>query len=627
MAIIGYQADLDPHGRVNGYEFQRDDGSSTYAFGPDADDLARELDAQNQAVAMGAVPQVHAFNGGGGGSGGMSGMSDGSSSQGAGEALPPPPDYYAGGYSQAPAPAPPPAMQSTADYHPEALPAEPAPAGGYGAPVAAIPTLPVDGVPGEPGADADGFAPDPLAAEINAPVRVGGSPGVNPMRMREQGVYVPDTRTTTEAQPFDEQAAEDRANAEIDLRLAHQDRVDFENAKMERSAEILRQQQPELVKAALEAQRVVVERENLYKRDRAHLQKLIDDQRARRVDPTKLYTEKGTLGTIGLVLMQGFGAWAAGMNGGPNYAAEIINAGVEQNIRAQEAEIQAGQAGVDNALGELEREYGDMEQAKQALRIRLHDVADNKAQEVAAQLGTIESGIALKEWTALREAERGEREAEFRRLSLGKQSVHEKLIQPKAASGGGYRAPTLKERAERAGYAGKINEYEAARTGKAVGTEGRKREEFDEKSLQSLSERMDPIVKLDEANKAVSTKGVESTLSANVVPDAVAGIHPEGGKVSEQRRAWNAWLNARVHQLGGASMPPEEFARLRAGLENSLKTKESREGALGDAQAAVDQQKRNILSGYPARVREEWERRNKQVTSETAGASGPTRKK
>lgn len=318
--------------------------------------------------------------------------------------------------------------------------------------------------PGEFGADirigttvveGGGAAParpvvDPILQEINAPVYVGGSPGVDPRRMRAEGVPVPQTQSTEGGHPFDIEAEDERMAAANNLRMARLAEADLQVAKHQNEAAQARAAVPLIERQQQIADRRRMEVESRFNEEKGYLDTAMKFQASKQVDPQALFKERGTLATIGLAIAQGLGAYAAAMTGTRNFAMDLVNQAIDRDIARQEADIRQGRANINDSLWRLNQIYGDMDQAKTALRMLGQQYAATKATETAALYGTKQAQVGLATWMAELDRKRSDEEMNFRLQSLGKLTTQEKFVQPKAATGGGMRAPTLKERRHRA---------------------------------------------------------------------------------------------------------------------------------------------------------------------------------
>lgn len=117
------------------------------------------------------------------------------------------------------------------------------------------------------------------------------------------------------------------------------------------------------------------QRDAYVQQERQKLEKLATDAQAK-IDPKAYWQDKGTLGKIGAAIAIGLGQFGASMKGGPNGALQIIQAGIDRNIAAQQANIaQAGKAYdiKSNLYARNLQEFGDKERAILATKINYLD--------------------------------------------------------------------------------------------------------------------------------------------------------------------------------------------------------------------------------------------------------------
>jgi hypothetical protein len=116
-----------------------------------------------------------------------------------------------------------------------------------------------------------------------------------------------------------------------------------------------------------------------------------------RVDPDR-YMKGNWLATLGMA----FGAFGASLGKTQNFAQEFVQARIAQDIRAQETAIELKGKHADNALADLKRQFGSLEEAKSAyeqfmtkasaakfhaLALRSTDAAEKaKNEEISASL-------------------------------------------------------------------------------------------------------------------------------------------------------------------------------------------------------------------------------------------------
>lgn len=183
--------------------------------------------------------------------------------------------------------------------------------------------------------------------------------------------------------------------------------------------------------------------------------RLIDEEIDRvsnmRIDPNNWYASRGTIGAIGAALAVGMGAAAQSLTGGQNNALGIINAAIDRDIQAQEANLRAAGQRVgerQNALQQLRAQYGDERTAREAFRMQ----ALQQAERMAAQRVERASTPSAKEMEAAQLAEiQGQRvlaEDRFRQqlqLQANEQEFEARKAQAALAArrtgGGGGRRP------------------------------------------------------------------------------------------------------------------------------------------------------------------------------------------
>lgn len=102
-----------------------------------------------------------------------------------------------------------------------------------------------------------------------------------------------------------------------------------------------------------------------------------------KVDPNRFFKRAGVLGSIMAVIGAGFEASAAARRGTSN--PQTVMRLIDNDIRSQEADIRARGASANNQLMMLSRDWGSIENGKQALAALQLQAAGAKAQYVAAR--------------------------------------------------------------------------------------------------------------------------------------------------------------------------------------------------------------------------------------------------
>jgi hypothetical protein len=120
------------------------------------------------------------------------------------------------------------------------------------------------------------------------------------------------------------------------------------------------------------------------------------------IDEKAFWKDKSGPEKVMAAIAVGFGAFAAGMNGGPNHAANIIDRAIEQNIDAQKANKQGKQAEISNNMMLLDKNHeilGDQRAADAQTRMQLLQRASQHVDEVMQENKnpeTIARGEAIK---------------------------------------------------------------------------------------------------------------------------------------------------------------------------------------------------------------------------------------
>lgn len=333
---------------------------------------------------------------------------------------------------------------------------------------------------------------------------VGGTPGVSPEqleRKREGAVQMPSgaTVTTEGAIPPNEDILQGYAEVSQYRQELADSQAMRAIARNEAQAAQIAAQLPEMEQKAARAQLHLDVLKGKADNELQGVKQLMDQQAAamqKSVDPGRIFKNAGPIATIGAVIAQAVGAYAATLGGGKNYAKEIIDDAINRDIMAQKSEIEMamkrGQTQVNNALWGLTQTYGSVEQASTALEMMQHSYAQRSADMYAAEAGSEDAWAALQDFKAAEAQRMLELQQKFYEQSLGKQTVQERYGYefPVQGSPGYRRELSAKEQLEllKAGYdvAGKEAGLgkTRAQTGKiaseAYGTSG-KGQKFDKR--------------------------------------------------------------------------------------------------------------------------------------------------
>jgi len=128
---------------------------------------------------------------------------------------------------------------------------------------------------------------------------------------------------------------------------------------------------------------------------------LNEQYRAVEIEPNRIFKNASTGAKILAALSVGLGAYAASMTGGKNYALEIIDGAIEDDIQAQKLELQQKGASIDDkrnllndlikrGLSEAEAEEASrlmlLQKVKRTLEEKLLDIKDARKKEEAKNI-------------------------------------------------------------------------------------------------------------------------------------------------------------------------------------------------------------------------------------------------
>ncbi len=280
-----------------------------------------------------------------------------------------------------------------------------------------------------------------------------GAAGRDPNRERRTGVMVPvDQSTKTEyGNPYSQDQAQDRVDADRAVMQSQVAGIELQAQQTENALLSQRAAAPMLAKQAAEqenAHNIFVAQ---FRSERGRFQQELDDYNKNvKVDPGKYFKDRGILGGIGMAIAQAMGAYASSMNGGPNFAMEIIQRGIDRDIDAQKDEIHNGRASRGNQLARMMDDYGwDMQQSEAALRIAQNKSAENQAALYALETKLPQYQVQADVIKAELARDTVKREQDLYNASLGKrtQTQGEAFVQPRAASGPTFKADTPEQQA------------------------------------------------------------------------------------------------------------------------------------------------------------------------------------
>lgn len=293
----------------------------------------------------------------------------------------------------------------------------------------------------------------PIVDYVNAPVRVAATRG---------GVVPTTQQETREASgmPYDPNGPEAmaRADASINVNMAGQRKAEMESARYQGEEAAYRAAMPKLQEEARIAEMRRDMQQRQYRRDREDHERAIEqsNKSAKSFDANRWFNDRGAIGSIGAAIAQAFGAGAAALTGGPNVVLQQINSYIDRDIMSQRAAIEADEKGANNALAQLNRQFGNLDQAEAALKIAQQKKVETMAGAYAASTKSQDVMAAYEQWVAGNNERRVAAEQQFQNAAYGKVSLQTaaKVI---PASRGGVRNPTEPEKHQRLGTLEKFN--------------------------------------------------------------------------------------------------------------------------------------------------------------------------
>jgi hypothetical protein len=489
----------------------------------------------------------------------------------------------------------------------------------------AIPTLP--GAAPQEGAapgSAYGLTPQEEALYNRIPA---GSPGTTQQSILKkvgQGVAVPSAYSLETSGAVPE-------NPEIEAAWVGAKKAEFDAQKSiaEQNAAIADAQRAAAANAAVDEQMKLITAQERQRVMREEADRKIQavhafdqEAQARYADfgPDRLFKQKGTWATIGAAIMQGLGAWAAITGHTQNYAMEIIQNAQKRDIEAQRDEYMRDKDARNNLVADIARATGDLDVATEAAKAIQLNIAAAHAGEMAALSKRTDVANNWQLFQAQFQAGVVEHMQKAYERGLGNTVIKQsaQFEYPKAGGGGGFSYKDLEAR-----ELSKTKVVEARqKRGQATGGS---LPDVQEKQVEELAKRLDPVVKLEQSIKNVKAAGLESSGSGLVgkVPgvdlgtDVASALGSKSAARRQQKRAaFSEFVFADTAEESGASVPEKELERRTQNKEGQLSTMEARKAAIERAQAKVDAKKRNFLSGVPKAVREEYFKRYGQTLVE-----------
>jgi len=113
----------------------------------------------------------------------------------------------------------------------------------------------------------------------------------------------------------------------------------------------------------------------------------------------------------------------------------MVQAALDRDLQAQEEEFRLGQAADDNLLAKLTDQFGDVEQARSAVKLIHADLVDAEIKSFEAAAKSADASRAAQIWLAENQQRRVLEEQKFRDLSIGKvtTSTQSDMVAPRSA--------------------------------------------------------------------------------------------------------------------------------------------------------------------------------------------------
>lgn len=447
---VGEFLDYAPGPQPGSFQFTRANGAPLLAAGPQAAQLAQALQRQKE---QGPQPVAQA-----GGFGGQ--INNGWATDS--PAPTPAVQVVAPRAAPAPAPAPAPSAATAPGAPPPMIarpPESPAPMKPQWVPVARTGTGTIvrDANTGQ-------------LMEMTA-----GSPGVSRQQLQKQagqGVALPSGGSEAVTGGFDRNPdyEERLANASIDQRLANQAQTDAAMVAADQAAQAHSMQIAAEQRIARQDQLREAEITQKVARDQQKLDALMADVKSTKIEPKRMFSGTGgALAAIGSAIAAGLGAYGAALARTPNYALDIINRAVDQDIAAQEADLATKKESANNALRQFMSTGATLDQARAATRASQLAVAQSQIAHIAAVNKSPQLAAAAQELDSGIQKQLAEQLERYRIESLGKHTaeVTSRYAYPQAGSAGGMRPVSL-DTAQKLGGIQKTEAETAKTTADAV---------------------------------------------------------------------------------------------------------------------------------------------------------------
>lgn len=271
------------------------------------------------------------------------------------------------------------------------------------------------------------------AGRINQAVPIDMRPKVTRHAGRPAGFH-PSTRSSTGLDPEREEKRESRLEELEEYRMeqAREQRNTALAFEQRRRAQLRAEEAEDLEKRrALEAK--IMQQENGRREMWRKLDEKEQELEGRAADPRRLFNESPIAGWLG-ALAVGLGAFGAAVTGSRNFALDIINKAINDDIAQQEAEIASDKDAIANRKNAYARELAngaDPKFAKQELTVMMKRQRDRFIEQLASQ--ERDKDTQLKYMQDLMEAKKDTAQEEARLDEMYKTAASEQYDRGQAA--------------------------------------------------------------------------------------------------------------------------------------------------------------------------------------------------
>lgn len=189
-----------------------------------------------------------------------------------------------------------------------------------------------------------------------------------------------------------------------------------------------------------EKARLLAEQEEAGRATLAEINAAAADLKSAKIDPGAFWQSRTTSQKISLALASGMGAFAATMRGGRNFAQEIIDKAVDDDVKAQIANIDKKRADLTDGqklYKQILDKTGDKIAAADALRLAAHSAVDSQLAE-AQQTAKSEQALSrVQELRGRYELQRLEQEAALSERMRGTEATSFRVDPARAGGYGG----------------------------------------------------------------------------------------------------------------------------------------------------------------------------------------------